>query len=202
MEEGQPSATAIGAAMLRAAHLVLDDEPKILRDPLALGLSGVENETALQERLGAFQAEIARRSTPEVAQALARNIRANLAMRQRYTEDELGKALERGVTQYVILGAGLDSFVYRRPDLAGVVHVFEVDHPATQQWKRVRLRELNITLPSNLTFVPVDFEQQTLADGLLLVAIGPSCPPSSRGSARRYTLRKRRCSRPCGMWPR
>jgi methyltransferase (TIGR00027 family) len=146
--------------------LVLDDDPKIFQDPLALGFSGVENEAGVLATLKAFQAEIARQSTPEVAQVLARHIRANLAMRQRYTEDELGKALERGVRQYVMLGAGLDSFAYRRPDLAGSLRVFEVDHPATQQWKRGRLRELNISLPRNLTFVPVDFEQQTLADGL------------------------------------
>jgi methyltransferase (TIGR00027 family) len=87
-------------------------------------------------------------------------------MRQRYTEDELGKALARGLAQYVILGAGLDSFAYRRPDLATTLRIFEVDHPAMQQWKRARLRELHIPLPSNLTFVPLDFEQQTLTDGL------------------------------------
>jgi methyltransferase (TIGR00027 family) len=133
---------------------------------LALRLSGVENEAALQERLRAIETEMARRSTPEFAQAFFRYNRAGSSMRQRYTEDELGKAVERGVVQYVILGAGLDSFAYRRPDLAGVLQVFEVDHPATQQWKRVRLQELHLTLPKNLTFVPLDFEQQTLADGL------------------------------------
>src|SRR5262249_37536829 len=88
----------------------------------------------------------------------------------------LGKALERGVTQYVILGAGLDSFAYRHPDLADVVHVFEVDHPATQRWKRGRLRELNLTLPRNLTLVPVDFERQPLADGLRASGHGGELP--------------------------
>jgi methyltransferase (TIGR00027 family) len=91
---------------------------------------------------------------------------ALLVMRQRYTEDELGKALAQGVAQYVILGAGLDSFAYRRPDLVGVLRVFEVDHPATQRWKRARLQALHLELPSHLTFIPVDFEQHTLADGL------------------------------------
>jgi methyltransferase (TIGR00027 family) len=166
MDEGQPSATATIAAMMRAAHLLWDDDPKILQDHLALGLSGVEHEAALHATLGAFQAEQARRSMPEFAQALLRDMRALLVMRQRYTEDELGKALEQGVTQYVILGAGLDSFVYRRPDVAAVLRVFEVDHPATQQWKRARLRALHIDPPSHLTFVPLDFEQHTLADGL------------------------------------
>src|SRR4051794_4849580 len=72
----------------------------------------------------------------------------------------------RGVGHYVILGARLDSFAYRRPDLATTLRIFEVDHPTTQQWKRARLQELNIELPSNLTFIPLDFEQQTLAEGL------------------------------------
>jgi methyltransferase (TIGR00027 family) len=144
----------------------LDDDPKVFRDHLALGLSGVESEAALQATYGAIQAESARRSTPEVAQALGRYARAVTTMRQRYTEDELDKAVARGVGQYVILGAGLDSFAYRRPDLATTLRVFEVDHPATQQWKRARLRELNIELPNNLTFVPLNFEQQTLMDGL------------------------------------
>jgi methyltransferase (TIGR00027 family) len=176
MEEGRPSATAMMAAMARAAHLVLDDDPKILQDPLALGLSGVENEAALLATLKAMQAEIARRSTPEVAQAQVRYVRAVTTMRQRYTEDELDKALERGVTQYVILGAGLDSFAYRRPDLTAALRVFEVDYPATQQWKRARLRELNVTLPSNLTFIPLDFERQTLAEGLQTGGHRPELP--------------------------
>ena len=161
---------------MRAAHLVLDDDPKILQDPLALGLCGVENEAALQATLGAIQAEIARQSTPEDAQAFFGYARANGAMRQRYTEDELGKALERGMAQYVMLGAGLDSFAYRRPDLVGILRVFEVDHPATQQWKRARLQELHLTPPSNLTFVPIDFQQQTLAEGLRAGGHRPELP--------------------------
>src|SRR5215471_16939100 len=104
MEEGRPSATAMMAAMARASHLFLDDDPKIFQDPLALGLSGVENEGALQAATAAIDAEMVRRSTPEFAQALFRYARANATMRQRYTEDELGKAIERGVAQYVILG--------------------------------------------------------------------------------------------------
>jgi methyltransferase (TIGR00027 family) len=163
MEEGRPSTTAILAAMTRASHLFLDDDPKIFQDPLALGLSGMENEAALRATLGEIHSEIARQSTPEFAKKFPKYNRANITLRQRYAEDELGKALERGVKQYVILGAGLDSFAYRRPDL---VRVFEVDHPSTQEWKRARLQELNVARPSNLTFVPVDFERQTLAAAL------------------------------------
>lgn len=89
-----------------------------------------------------------------------------MTVRNCYAEDELKNALQRGVIQFVLLGAGLDSFAYRRRDLSGVLRVFEVDYPSTQQWKRARLRELNITLPDNLTFVPIDFEKQTLREAL------------------------------------
>ncbi len=152
--------------MLRAAHWLLDDEPKILRDAFALGLSGIESETALRAAIDRMQAAFAQRASPGLAYALVRHLRASVTLRSRYTEDELSKALARGVRQYVILGAGLDSFAYRRRDLAGVVRVFEVDHPATQQWKQTRLRELQIELPPNLTFIPINFEKQTLAEAL------------------------------------
>jgi methyltransferase (TIGR00027 family) len=166
MEEGRPSVTAIVAAMMRAAHLLLDNEPKVLRDDLALGLSGVENEAALRAALEGLRAEIAQRTTSEFAQSLFRYLRAFMALRSRYAEDALGKAIERGVAQYVILGAGLDSFAYRRRDVTDVLRVFEVDHPATQQWKRARLHALGVELPPNLTFLPIDFEAQTLREGL------------------------------------
>ena len=159
MEEGRPSTTAVLAAMTRASHLFLDDDPKIFEDPLALGLSGMQNEAALCASLGEIHSEIARQSTPEFAQTWLKYNRANITLRQQYAEDELGEALGRGIKQYVILGAGLDSFAYRRSDLAAVVRVFEVDHPATQQWKRGRLQALNVARLSNLTFVPVDFER-------------------------------------------
>jgi methyltransferase (TIGR00027 family) len=133
---------------------------------LALGLSGAVHGASLRATIEAFQAEEARQSTPEFAQALLRDMRALLAMRLGYIEDELGKAIEQGVTQYVSLGAGLDSFAYRRPDVAAFLHIFEVDHPATQRWKRMRLRALHIDLPSHLTFIPLHVEQHSLSDGL------------------------------------
>ncbi len=86
--------------------------------------------------------------------------------RSRYLEDEVDKAVRLGVSQYVILGAGLDSFAYRRPELAKVLHIFEVDHPATQLWKRARLRAAGVKLPANLSLVPVDFETESLIDNL------------------------------------
>lgn len=166
MEEGQPSGTAMLAAMTRAVHLFQDEEPKVLRDDLALQLSGFENEAALRCTVEALMAEVAQRFDMESAQKLSQYSRALITMRNRYAEDELSKAIERGVGQYVILGAGLDSFAYRRRDLARVLHVFEVDHPTTQQWKRTRLGTLNVPLPDHLTFVPINFEQQTLKEGL------------------------------------
>jgi methyltransferase (TIGR00027 family) len=166
MEEGRPSVTAMTAARQRAAHVLWDDAPKIFQDSLALGFSGVDSEEALRKTLAAMQEAHARRSTPEIAEANYRCARASMVVRQRYAEDALDEAVARGVGQYVILGAGLDSFAYRRRDLGAILRVFEVDHPATQQWKRTRLRDLHITLPENLTFVPVDFEQHTLADRL------------------------------------
>lgn len=166
MEEGRPSSTAMMAAILRAAHVLLDDEPKILQDELALRLSGFANEAALQAAVNALLAEISHRSNPELAHALFRYARTFVVLRNRYAEDALSQAIARGVSQYVMLGAGLDSFAYRRPDLEGVVQIFEVDHPATQRWKQTRLRDLTIPLPHHLTFVPLDFEQQTLVDTL------------------------------------
>jgi methyltransferase (TIGR00027 family) len=142
MEEGRPSATAMVAAIQRAEHLLWDDAPKIFEDPLALGLSGIGSASELLARFEAVQAEHARQSTPEMAQVSYRCARAGIVVRQRYAEDALDEAVARGVGQYVILGAGLDSFAYRRRDLAAVLRVFEVDHPATQEWKRARLRDL------------------------------------------------------------
>jgi O-methyltransferase involved in polyketide biosynthesis len=106
MEEGRPSATAMVAAIQRAEHLLWDDAPKIFQDPLALGLSGITSASALQARLGVVQAEQACQSTPEVAQVNYRCARAGIVVRQRYAEDALNEAVERGVGQYVILGAG------------------------------------------------------------------------------------------------
>ena len=166
MEEGQPSSTALGAAMFRAAHLLLDDPPKIFEDTLAFSLCGCENEAALRMRLDQLAAQVARSTSPDFAQITLRYLRAVAIMRSRYVEDEVDRAIRRGVTQYVLLGAGLDSFAYRRLDVTKDLRVFEVDHPATQSWKRARLQAAGVALPPNLTFVPVDFEKQSLIERL------------------------------------
>jgi methyltransferase (TIGR00027 family) len=149
IDEGRPSITAQRAALLRAAHQVLD-RPRILEDPLALRIIGAPAETAL-------------RADTQRNERLA-TLRAFVVLRSRYAEDELARAVQSGARQYVILGAGLDTFAYRNPHPG--LRVFEVDHPATQAWKRARLHAAGITPPDSLIFAPVDFEQQTLADGL------------------------------------
>ena len=154
MKERQASKTAQRVAMLRAAHQLLDF-PKVFDDPVALRIIGKESALAL--RTDPRQSE----TSP-----LSPYLRAFAAARSRYAEDELALGVQRGVSQYVILGAGLDTFAYRNPYPEGVLHVFEIDHPTTQIWKRDRLREIGIALPRDLTFAPVDFETQTLAEGL------------------------------------
>lgn len=151
MDAGRPSATAQEAAILRAAHQILD-KPRIFDDPIALRIIGAKTESAL-------------RSNPERFNT-RRSLRAFIALRSRYAEDELARAVKRGTRQYVILGAGLDTFPYRNPYPESSLRIFEVDHPATQSWKRQRLGEAGIATPGSLVFVPIDFERQTLADGL------------------------------------
>jgi methyltransferase (TIGR00027 family) len=176
VEKVSKSFTALLAAMMRAAHVVLDGEPKIFADSLALRLSGAENEEELLATLDAFQRAVMANFGQQLTQALFKYLRAVTTMRSKYTEDELSYAIQRGVKQYVILGAGLDSFAYRRQDLVGVVRVFEVDLPATQHWKRTRLSALNIVLPGNLTFIPFDFEKETLTDALRTGGYRPDKP--------------------------
>ena len=107
MEEQRPSSTALAAAMFRAAHLLLDVPPKIFEDTLALRLCGCENEGALRVQLDRLAEEIARRTNPDFARIALRYLRAVVVMRSRYVEDKVDQAIRRGVTQYVILGAGL-----------------------------------------------------------------------------------------------
>lgn len=159
-----PSRTAFRVALRRAAHQLLDPPP-VFVDPLALRVLGRDREA-----LTAANPEWLE-DTP-----LARVLRASLAARSRYAEDTLAEAVTQGVRQYLLLGAGLDTFAYRSPFPADTLQVFEVDHPATQTWKRACLEEAGIPLPETVTFVPVDFERQTLADGLLRANFDPAVP--------------------------
>jgi methyltransferase (TIGR00027 family) len=149
MHEDRPSKTAFRVALRRASHQVLD-EPRVFADPLALAI------------VGADAGEL--RSDETSQSRISRVMRAFMAVRSRYAEDGLAAAFEEGTRQYVVLGAGLDTFAYRNP-FPGL-RVFEVDHPATQGWKRRRLEAAGIAIPESMTFAPVDFERQTLAEGL------------------------------------
>lgn len=133
--------------MMRSAHQMLD-EPRVFDDPLALRIIGGESSSVLQTAPGSDL------------------LRAFIAARSRYAEDVLGEAVGRGLRQYVILGTGLDTFAYRNPYTQARLRVFEVDHPATQSWKRAQLEVAGISIPTSLTFVPVNFETQMMADGL------------------------------------
>jgi methyltransferase (TIGR00027 family) len=151
MQPGQPSRTALGAAGLRAAHQVLDGAA-IFEDPLALRILGADADALLREA----EAE----SDP-----YRQRLRWFIAVRSRIADDALAAAITRGVRQLVVLGAGLDTTAYRALPTQDL-RIFEVDHPATQTWKRERLAEAGIALPAALTFVSVDFERATLAEGL------------------------------------
>jgi len=148
-----PSQTAVLTAVARAVHLE-ESPPWVIDDYLALPMAGPEGRALLERlRAGVPRSHLL---------AFSRWVCA----RARFTEDVVEQAAAAGTSQYVILGAGLDSFAYRRSDLLGRLRVFEVDHPATQMEKKRRLAELDIQLPDGLVFAPVDFEHQTLQDGL------------------------------------
>jgi methyltransferase (TIGR00027 family) len=159
MLDSRPSVTAERVAMRRAAHQVLD-VPPVFQDPLALRIAGV-TEIGIPSEAG----ETAR---------VNRHRRAFIAARSRYVEDQLAQLVADGVDQYVVLGAGLDTFAYRNPHPR--LRVFEVDYPATQSWKRERLASAGITVPASLAFAPIDFERERLADALSRVGFDGSRP--------------------------
>lgn len=148
-----PSRTALGVAVHRAVHQVLEGG-HIFADPFAKSILGPDSEGLIAER-----------STQR-----HRHMRSFVAVRSRFAQDFLAQAVARGVRQVVVLGAGLDTTALRNPNAA----VFEVDHPVTQDWKRERIAGMNP--PSGLRFVPVDFEQQNLADGLALAGFDLAAP--------------------------
>lgn len=152
MIEGRRSATAERVAMRRAAHQ-LHDRPLLFEDPLAIRI--LSEEAAMEVRDGLRN---------ELAHSWAAGLRIFVAIRSRFAEEELARAYAAGVRQYVILGAGLDTFAYRN-SFAGL-KVFEVDFPDTQAWKRSRLEHAGIAIPNSLRYAAVDFERHSLADGL------------------------------------
>ena len=157
METGRASRTALRVAIRRAAHQIAD-HPLILDDPIAVRLLGPGFDRDMERAM----------------HKVARDFRLFMVARSRYAEDRLAAAVAEGTRQYVILGAGLDTFAYRNhfPQL----RVFEVDFPATQQWKQELLAAASIPIPANLTFVPLDFEHKTLAEGLAEAGSDLSAP--------------------------
>ncbi|MEP6729921.1 MAG: class I SAM-dependent methyltransferase [bacterium] len=160
----QGSRTALGVAMARAAHMLLDGEPKILNDPTVLQLLGPSTVEQIRAVGGKAQS------------GAARGLRAHVVLRSRFAEDRLAEAVKRGVTQYVILGAGGDTFAYRQPDWAKSIRVFEIDHVASQEDKRQRLTAAGINIPSNVRYAPIDFETTTLRDGLVAGGVDLAAP--------------------------
>lgn len=162
----QISITALGAAKMRAAHLFLDGEPKVFRDDLAVLFSGGGDGDSLVREMNTMLAEIGSKLGPEIARRIFQASRAVMLSRSRFAEDALRDAMARGIRQYIILGAGLDSFAWRYPELAENLRIVDVDRPSSQAWKRERLRALGFDEPASVTFLGVDLEEQNLLDGL------------------------------------
>jgi methyltransferase (TIGR00027 family) len=159
MEHARPSHTALRVAMRRAAHQMYDARPLVLDDPIAIPILGKE-----------YLPEVERTAT-KLHKPFSVSLRAFLVARSRYAEDMLARAVSQGATQYVLLGAGLDTFAHRNP--YPQLRVFEVDHPATQQWKRELLAANGISAPPSLTYAPVDFEHETLPEQLFVAGFDP-----------------------------
>ena len=137
-----PDDTAVRVALWRALHVEVDPPPHVLEDEVGLKLAAPDGGWRFRPDMSPF----------------TRPFRASIVARARFVEDLVAAQAARGVRQYVILGAGLDTFAQRRPELASHLIVFEIDRPGPQAWKRQRLVDLNLGIPPFLRFVPVDFE--------------------------------------------
>jgi methyltransferase (TIGR00027 family) len=138
----EPEHTAVRVALWRALHVQIDPKPHIFIDEIGLKIVGDEKWLNRQDM------------EPEFSKPM----RAGIVGRARFIEDLVFEQINQGVTQYVILGAGLDTFAQRNPEIATKVNIFEVDEPGPQRWKQNRLQELGFSTPKGLHFVPVDFE--------------------------------------------
>jgi methyltransferase (TIGR00027 family) len=147
-----PDSTAVRTALWRALHLEVDAPPHILDDRIGLQLAAPDPDW---------------RQRPDMNEYAAPGVRASIVARARFIEDLVVEQAGHGVGQYVLLGAGLDTFAQRRPEIASRIMVFEVDRPEPQAWKRQRLDELGFGVPERLRLVPVDFETNSWWDGLL-----------------------------------
>jgi methyltransferase (TIGR00027 family) len=172
-DDGQPSRTAQSATLMRAVHTRLD-RPRLIDDPWGdRFVSAGEKAARWQRALDGAEPDARRRleglGSPQVG--LDYVLRAQptygaVVIRSRYTEDALERAVGRGARQYVLIGAGFDSFIVRQPAFARDVRIFEIDHPATQAIKRSRLDESAAVVPPNVDFVPADLSRESLASVL------------------------------------
>jgi len=159
----ESSQTALTAAAARAAHLIVDQPPWIFADTLAL------------ELLGNHGPELVAYHRAHGTHLVLSGARGQVTCRSRYAEDCLAAAVDGGVSQYLMLGAGLDSFAYRS-DLADRVRVFEVDHPGSQEFKRRRLSAAGIAAPENVELVAFEFESESLVGVLTRRGFDPGRP--------------------------
>jgi methyltransferase (TIGR00027 family) len=162
MLSDRASRTAEGVAARRAVHQLLDT-PAVFTDPLAIRLLHPKIAASLRERLRTRERS-----------SVARYLRAFLAARSRLAEDHVDAAVQRGVSQYVILGAGFDTFAYRNPH--SNLHVYDVDHPATQVVKRRRLAAVQIAIPASVSYVSADLGEVPLAEALASSTFDSSRP--------------------------
>ncbi|WP_103353501.1 class I SAM-dependent methyltransferase [Amycolatopsis sp. CA-128772] len=156
-----PDSTAVRTALWRALHVEVDPPPHVFTDELGLRLAGPGADW---------------RRRDDMDPATAGRYRAGMVARARFVEDLVAEQAARGAGQYVILGAGLDTFAQRRPDIAGRLRVFEVDRPGPQEWKRRRLAELGLGVPDRLHLVPVDFETTSWWERLVAAGFAPDEP--------------------------
>jgi methyltransferase (TIGR00027 family) len=159
MSSAQPDSTAIRVALWRALHLQVDAPPHVLEDEVGLRLVNPDEGW---------------RSRPDMDPQFTRGFRAAIVARARFIEDLVTERAKNGVTQYVILGAGLDTFAQRRPELASRLQIFEVDQPGQMAWKRQRLIEAGYGIPDWLHLVPVDFERGSWWDEIAAVGFKPN----------------------------
>lgn len=165
MEPNQAaSQTALGTAYLRAVHQLLDGDPKLLDDPVAVPLLGPDAWARIQANLDSYRSQI------------AETLRAHVVLRSRFAEDRLAEAASRGVAQYILLGAGLDTFAFRQPAWAQSLRILEVDHAQTQLLKRQLIDAADLTVPANVSYLSVDFERESLQEGLLRHDVAPDEP--------------------------
>jgi methyltransferase (TIGR00027 family) len=157
----QPDSTAVRTALWRALHLEVDAPPHVIEDRIGLQLAAPDPDW---------------RQRPDMNEYATPGVRASIVARARFIEDLVVDQAGHGVTQYVLLGAGLDTFAQRRPEIASRITVFEVDQPEPQAWKRQRLIELGFGIPEWHKLVPVDFETTSWWDGLLANGFDPNKP--------------------------